>query len=306
MVDKKDKQNDSCKIILPGDRIFSLKMGSIKWILSVGTILILLAVSAAAYLGYHLYAMQSERAEFSEYKQYKKEKREALEKMLQDHDRILRDITELNNIEKRLESELQVSTLNQRSSFWKLSIDFFNSNNIGLEDVSSKKLKDLLKLQNESIYQMISERKRIAAELLSKAETSINKESFPDLWPVKNGSITSVYGGRISPFSQDNQWHPGIDIADRYGSAVFASGAGVVIIAGVNGSYGKYVCIDHENGYKSSYGHLSSLAVQSGDRVYKGQVVGYIGTTGYSTGPHLHYEVFLKDENIDPYYVLQK
>lgn len=305
-MDKKDKQSDFCKVILPGDKIFSFKLGSAKWILSVGTILILLAVSAAGYLGYHLYEMQTEHAEFSEYKQYKKEKREALEKMLQDNERIMRDIAELNNIEERLQQELNVNEKEQRSSFWQLSLDFFNSNDIGLEDISSKKLKGILKLQNESLYQIIAERKRIAAENLSKAETSVNADSFPDYWPVKKGNISSAYGSRNSPFGQESQWHPGIDIAAKYGAAIYAGASGIVETAGENGSYGNYICLNHGNGYKSSYGHLSSLAVRAGDKVTKGQIIGYIGSSGYSTGPHLHYEVFLNGENIDPYYVIQK
>ena len=81
---------------------------------------------------------------------------------------------------------------------------------------------------------------------------------------------------------------------------------GTVEMAGWNGGYGQFVKIRHGNGYESAYGHMSGIAVTTGQQVRKGEIIGFVGSTGYSTGPHLHFEVFVDGENIDPLYMLKK
>lgn len=76
--------------------------------------------------------------------------------------------------------------------------------------------------------------------------------------------------------------------------------------AGLNGGYGRYVRIDHGNGYKTAYGHMSGLAVAAGQQVIKGEIIGFVGSSGYSTGPHLHYEVLVDGSYVDPSYVLKR
>ena len=111
------------------------------------------------------------------------------------------------------------------------------------------------------------------------------------IWPVSCTYITSCVGYRFHPVSNLWKYHSGMDIGCAYGDTVSASDTGTVSLAGWNGGYGNCVMINHNNGYYTLYGHLSSIAVSVGDNVSQGQTVGYVGSTGVSTGPHLHFEI---------------
>ena len=112
--------------------------------------------------------------------------------------------------------------------------------------------------------------------------------------------VTSGFGNRIDPFFGRLALHPGVDLRDEYGAPVRATGAGKVTSAGWNGGYGNMVEIDHGNGLSTRYGHLASISVSEGQSVDAGTVVGKLGSTGRSTGPHLHYEVRIDGEPVDP------
>lgn len=114
---------------------------------------------------------------------------------------------------------------------------------------------------------------------------------IPSIDPVDGGTITSGFGFRESPFTGKREFHAGVDIADEWGSPVKATANGVVELAGRDGGLGNAVIIDHGHGIQTRYGHLSKIRVKSGQKVKKGQVIGAVGSTGRSTGPHLHYEV---------------
>ena len=110
-------------------------------------------------------------------------------------------------------------------------------------------------------------------------------------WPVSCRYITSCVGYRLHPVSGVWKYHSGMDIGCAYGDPISASEAGTVCIADWNGGYGNCVMIDHNNGYYTLYGHMSSIAVSMNQVVSKGQTIGYVGSTGVSTGPHLHFEI---------------
>lgn len=112
--------------------------------------------------------------------------------------------------------------------------------------------------------------------------------------------VTSPFGSRIDPFFGRPALHPGVDLRAAYGTPVFATAAGKVMIAGPDGGYGNLVEIRHGNGLMTRYGHLSSILVKDGEMVAAGQVIGKAGSTGRSTGPHLHYEVRVDGEPVDP------
>lgn len=121
----------------------------------------------------------------------------------------------------------------------------------------------------------------------------------PSIWPTE-GRVTSGYGYRRSPFGMRREFHNGLDIAAASGTPVYVTADGEVTMASYNGSYGRMVEIDHGRGIRTSYSHLSKYVVQDGDRVYKGQLIAYVGSTGRSTGPHLHYEVLLNGVPVNP------
>lgn len=121
----------------------------------------------------------------------------------------------------------------------------------------------------------------------------------PSVWPV-TGIITSGFGYRVSPFGRGGDIHEGLDVAAPYGSPVVATGDGRATFAGWKASYGKTVVIDHGFGFVTLYGHNSRVSVAVGDSIKKGQIIAYVGTSGLSTGPHLHYEVRLNNRLVDP------
>ncbi len=128
--------------------------------------------------------------------------------------------------------------------------------------------------------------------------------STPSVWPV-HGWVTSGYGYRISPFTGKRQFHAGLDISTRTGSPIVSPAAGVVTFAGREGGYGNMLVINHGHGLVTRYGHLSSFAVKLGQKIARGQKVGAVGSTGRSSGPHLHYEVLMSGVPTNPrYYIL--
>ena len=120
-------------------------------------------------------------------------------------------------------------------------------------------------------------------------------------WPCPSCTyITSRVGYRWHPVSGQWKYHSGLDIGAAYGASIVAADGGTVTIAGLNGGYGKCVMIDHGNGYYTLYGHMSSIAVSVGQSVSKGATIGYVGSTGVSTGPHLHFEIRQGTTILDP------
>ena len=121
----------------------------------------------------------------------------------------------------------------------------------------------------------------------------------PSIWPVA-GWLSSSFGTRRDPFTGAADFHTGIDIAADPGHAVRATADGTVVTARSMGNYGNLVVLDHGFGIGTRYGHLSKFAVSEGQRVQKGEVLGYVGSTGRSTSPHLHYELLLNDRPANP------
>jgi murein DD-endopeptidase MepM/ murein hydrolase activator NlpD len=123
--------------------------------------------------------------------------------------------------------------------------------------------------------------------------------STPSVWPVR-GYLSATFGNRMDPFTAQKDFHPGIDISTPVGTKVQAPADGIVLSAGLQGGYGNALLIDHGYGVVTRYGHLSGFAVKPGQRVKRGDVIAYVGNTGRSTGPHLHYEVWVRDQAQNP------
>ncbi len=126
----------------------------------------------------------------------------------------------------------------------------------------------------------------------------------PTLWPVE-GRVTSNFGERQDPFNGEGAFHAGIDIGAPVGTPVRATADGDVAKAGWGTGYGREIAVDHGHDIETVYGHLSSIAVVEGEHVTRGQVIGYVGQSGRSTGPHLHYEVRVHDVAVNPHKYLR-
>ncbi len=122
----------------------------------------------------------------------------------------------------------------------------------------------------------------------------------PSMWPVL-GHITDSFGERLDPFSGEGAFHTGVDVASDYGAPVHATADGIVTISENHAGYGRLVVIDHGFGITTWYAHLSSFSAVPGTRIKRGEVVGYTGISGRSTGPHVHYEVRVNNAPVNPW-----
>lgn len=139
---------------------------------------------------------------------------------------------------------------------------------------------------------------RVLEDLLMASR--MQNEVMPSGWPVAKGFISSLFGFRTDPFSGRGAFHEGMDFAGAEGSGVIAVGAGVVSYASDRAGYGMLVEINHGNGYVTRYGHNRAVLVKAGATVHKGQRVALMGSTGRSTGPHVHFEVLLNGSQVNP------
>jgi murein DD-endopeptidase MepM/ murein hydrolase activator NlpD len=121
----------------------------------------------------------------------------------------------------------------------------------------------------------------------------------PSVWPVR-GYLSAGFGNRNDPFTGLRDFHPGLDISAPLGTKILAPADGTVVFAGVKGGYGNAVTIDHGRGIVTHYGHLDAFNVRAGQAVRRGSVLGFVGSTGRSTAPHLHYEVWVNGSNQNP------
>jgi len=153
----------------------------------------------------------------------------------------------------------------------------------------------------EKFENKLSERERqmrVLEDLLMASR--MQQEVMPSGWPVLTGFVSSLFGYRTDPFSGRGAFHEGIDFAGAHGSSVIAVGAGVVSFAGERNGYGNLVEVNHGNGYVTRYGHNSASLVKAGDTIRKGQRVALMGSSGRSTGPHVHFEVLLNGSPVNP------
>ena len=141
----------------------------------------------------------------------------------------------------------------------------------------------------------------IASSGLHLLPANFSDSSYtPSIWPVM-GHITDSFGERLDPFSGEGAFHTGVDVASDYGAPVHATADGVVTIAEPHAGYGRLVVIDHGFGITTWYAHLSAYSAVVGSRVKRGEVVGYTGISGRSTGPHVHYEVRVNNAPVNPW-----
>jgi murein DD-endopeptidase MepM/ murein hydrolase activator NlpD len=242
------------------------------------------------------------------------------EKLLRnENERLKDDYTELNDEVKALQQ--QMTELEKRDNGVYRAI--FEANPIP----DSARAKDLEKklevarienmnnfeLTHSIIQSMNNLAARISAQSASYTELGglmKNKEIIlactPAIQPVSNSDlkrIASGFGYRIDPIYKTTKMHPGIDFTAPQGTPIYATADGVVKMAGFSdGGYGNHVIINHGYGYETLYGHMVRVKARAGQKVKRGEIIGYVGSTGKSTGPHCHYEVHKNGQKIDPIY----
>jgi murein DD-endopeptidase MepM/ murein hydrolase activator NlpD len=158
----------------------------------------------------------------------------------------------------------------------------------------------LLRQEMKRLGHVAEQRQLSLVELVGQLEDKHQKlASSPAVWPTK-GWLTSRFGTRISPFTGRRQFHAGIDVAGERGTPVLATADGKVVFAGSKGPLGRAVIVDHGHAIRTHYGHNDELFVKRGDKVERGQKIASLGSTGRSTGPHLHYTVEVRGKAVNP------
>ena len=150
-------------------------------------------------------------------------------------------------------------------------------------------------------YLRTTNRARRKGNIFSRGDVNL----LPSSWPL-NGPVMAGYGARSDPFSGEGAMHTGIDISAPIGTPVHATADGIVLHAGWNGGYGRCVIVDHGNNYQTWYAHLSRMDVIEGQEIRQGEVLGLVGSSGRSTGSHLHYEVRIGSTPVNPYRFLAR
>ncbi len=275
-----------------------IKKTHLKYAFTAVASFLVAVVCTIGVLAHFAFQNEAQKQEIAEYKQTKTAQEQQLKELQKMAEKNQKQLAYLNKLEEQVRSQMekngaQLPPKSDASAYAgkggpslgngsELNVMFEQEKNIKLQaDAKTADLENLLSaIENENY----------------------RRDVTPSKWPTDGGYVSSSYGGRANPFSgYGRDWHPGIDIAVDYGTPVYASAAGYVQQSGWYGGYGNYIRLTHDFGYATAYGHMSRLAVSAGSFVKKGQVIGYVGSTGYSTGPHLHFEVIKNGEQVDPY-----
>ena len=274
-----------------------VKKAHIKYAFTAFASVVIALGIALGVLGHMAIQNEAQKQELAEYKQTKQEQAQKIQELQQMAEKNQKQLAYLSKLEDQVRSQMEKSGAQLPPK----------------SDASVYAGKGGASLGSASeVSFMLEQEKNISLQAKAKAEDfqkllgAIENENYrrdvtPSQWPTDGGFISSPFGGRPNPFSgYGRDWHPGIDIAVDYGTPVYASAAGYVQQAGWYGGYGKYIRLGHDFGYETAYGHMSRLAVSAGSFVKKGEVIGYVGSTGYSTGPHLHFEILKYGEQVNP------
>ena len=218
----------------------------------------------------------------AEYEDFRSELNAKQDELRQEQKELEGDIEEANQLILSLENDLE----NRQAEYDAI---------MAAEDAANSVI-------NKLVAELEEQRRQAA--LAASASSSgggaaVGTASF--MWPVASYVyISSRFGLRVHPITGETKSHTGLDIASNMGTTVYAADNGTITLAGWNGGYGNCIMIDHGNGYVTLYGHLSSLGVSEGQSVSKGDTIGQVGSTGNSTGPHLHFEVIRAGTRVDP------
>ena len=204
--------------------------------------------------------------------------------------------------QRRVQLEADIAAANELIAELESSVEGYNLLRQAQEEADAELAALISEKQAE--YSAAKAKEDAAAAAAAAAAGGANANFVSDgttfLWPSYTTTLTSYFGNRESPGGIGSTNHKGIDIGASYGTSIWAAASGTVTLASWNGGYGNCVIVSHSNGYSTLYAHMSSIAVSAGQTVSQGQVLGYVGSTGNSTGPHLHFGVLAGGTYVNP------
>lgn len=286
-------------LIIPSTTNKILKFSIPYWIPAIASLLVILTLSCTYIFSYMFFDTAADLA-LAELQINKLE----LENEVQ-----YEEIAFLNNRTREINTKLQNLNLLQDKV----------KNMVGLDENNKKELVSCLVTRSDvrsslfgsnyqddfdSLNSLIESQTISMQQLIVDVEEQLKYlDARPDFFPTK-GRLSSPFGYRISPFSRRREFHHGIDIANSTNTPIYAAGSGIVTFSGYQSSYGRVIIISHGFGYTSVYAHNRSNLVAVGDHVKKGEMIAKMGSTGRSTGPHLHFEIRINGDTVDPKTIL--
>jgi murein DD-endopeptidase MepM/ murein hydrolase activator NlpD len=278
------------------------------WMLLPALVVVLSTISGAGYLGFQhmrpttsdivnqgtsliwLDRIESQAAEVEKTRVYTEEQINALRIRLA---QLQARLTRLDALGERL---VDVASLDQGE------FDFSLPPAVGgpESEIVDYQAPDFVNILDELADQIANREQQLRVLNSLLGDRKIQNETFVAGRPIKRGWMSSRYGYRNDPFSGNLAWHEGVDFAGKNGSNIVSVASGVVTWAGARSGYGKLVEINHGNGFVTRYAHCDEILVELGDVVTKGDVISLMGSTGRSTGPHVHFEVLLDGKAVDP------
>ena len=254
----------------------------------------MLFVGAAGYAAYSTYAASSDEQRITELKEVNSIQQEQLLQLSKKANALQERMDQIDQAEMELRSLAGSSSTSGQDDGQGGPYPFVEADPDAV-DAALSRLDEVLSAKEESLAgireQIMNQQKTVLAGSSGAQSTTI-----PSMWPA-TGSISSPFGMRWG----GSDFHPGVDIANDYGTPIHATADGTVTVAGWNsGGYGNMVDINHGNGISTRYGHMQQVVVTAGQHVRKGQIIGYMGSTGFSTGPHVHYEVNVNGQRVNP------
>ena len=277
------------KISLSNNLVRSLFIGSI------------IAVLLSLYVVYDYASIKRDRAELIRLRTQTVQQSKQIDELASKVDEFSDRMEEF----KQLDKKIRILAANQTGRDKKMPLGIGGSNNeqIRLKELMDQDKGKLLSGMRQSISKLnedATEREQSFNELLKfLREQKSLLAATPSIWPVK-GWVTSEFGSRENPFASGVEFHKGLDIATRMGREIVAPADGLIVEVSSRADDGNMVRIDHGYGLASSYAHLQKSMVKEGMRVKRGDLIGYVGDTGRSTGSHLHYAVYVNNIPVNP------
>jgi murein DD-endopeptidase MepM/ murein hydrolase activator NlpD len=262
----------------------------------------ILAVLLTFYVIYDYASIKRDKAELARLRNQTKEQSQQIQDLALRIDKFTDRMEEFKQFDKKLRILANYQTGRDK----KLPLGIgggSNNEEVRIKDFLDEDKQKLIAGMRDGLNRLNDDaniREKSFAELISfLREQKSLLAATPSIWPVK-GWVTSEFGSRESPFTAGSEFHKGLDIATRMGKEVLAVADGLILEVGYQADDGNIIKIDHGHGISTSYCHLSKTAVKQGARVKRGDLIGYVGDTGRSTGSHLHYAVYVNKVPVNP------
>ncbi|EGT3616656.1 peptidase M23 [Clostridium perfringens] len=239
--------------------------------------------------------LESQKTDLSNQKSRLETEKKEYDSLVSQYDAQLK---ELNSLEAQKQAE--IDSLSQKEKDILSEINSYQEDNANLKDYINNLINKNNSNNSSSSNSSSNSSNNSGSGAASGESSGGNKNTSGGFMRPAPGGVTDPFGPRTHPVTGKQSVHTGADLGAPYGTPILASKAGTVVEAGWNTAYGNMVIIDHGDGTSTLYGHSSSLAVQAGQHVSQGQVIAYVGSTGYSTGPHLHFGIMINGEWVNP------